>query len=497
MASKGANISLSLSLTNLRYLRRSATVGDIEALESSADNSSGHLTHSTLQPALHLASSSATLQDCNLAAGTESTLSIDSWLARLPQQDSQNMAEKEPGELPASSASSASYRSISPSRIWTWSLTPRKFSLIACGFVAALLLNSLSSTFRYPFPCAVSRPSSPSAICGDQRVKQSPQTLALSASGIYNATIIPHAAFQPPEPVEYRMPDIIDTFVTYKYRSTCNISSLDLHAAFSPLCADHESLLTAMSSGGRIGYETPYMPRGCDMRWFTSEEVCEILSRFDKVIIAGDSMMRHVLGSINVLIRKDLGYGAVTDWNFSPQERQDCFCNQQFNVKACSVQGIYKTSDVMDHDPESVSCPKNTINVLIEEIVRFPIPAEEISRFKATLGSTKPAKPYAFIFGHGLWNDLDLQATLDWLDHLLDAISTQLPYLTAPKAVWPRLFLTPNAAGTSKPDEWIVSQGNKALMLFEEAVHVETGRRGVEHLGTWNMSVQSNKYDGV
>lgn len=47
------------------------------------------------------------------------------------------------------------------------------------------------------------------------------------------------------------------------------------------------------------------------------------MSRFHKVIIIGDSMMRHIIGSINVLIRRDLGYGAVTDWNFSPEERYD------------------------------------------------------------------------------------------------------------------------------------------------------------------------------
>jgi len=34
-------------------------------------------------------------------------------------------------------------------------------------------------------------------------------------------------------------------------------------------------------------------------------------------------------------------------------------------------------------------------------------------------------------------------------------------------------------------------------MIFEESVAAELGRRGVEHLGTYNMSVQSNKYDGV
>ncbi len=80
-------------------------------------------------------------------------------------------------------------------------------------------------------------------------------------------------------------------------------------------------MLTAISFGGRIGFDTPYMPRSCDMRWFSTEEICDILSRFEKVLIFGDSTVSHVLGSISILVRKDLGYGAVTSWNLSPQER--------------------------------------------------------------------------------------------------------------------------------------------------------------------------------
>ena len=156
-------------------------------------------------------------------------------------------------------------------------------------------------------------------------------------------------------------------------------------------------------------------------------------------------------------------------------------------------------------------------------MIRFPIPSEELTRFRSLLPTTKPSRPYAFIYGHGLWNDLDLQATLDWLDTVLDVSIQQAPWLSpvskpdslASKAVskqhatstkrkrkresgfWPRLFLTPNAAGREKPNEWIVTQGNKALMIFEESVREEVKRRGVEHLGTWNMSIQSNKFDGV
>jgi hypothetical protein len=125
-----------------------------------------------------------------------------------------------------------------------------------------------------------------------------------------------------PEYIPYRLPDSIDTFATYKFRnhSECNISSLDLHTPRSPLCVTREQTLRAISGGGRIGFDAPFIPRDCDMRWFTTDEICEILGRFDKVLVVGDSMMRHLVGALNVLLRQDLGYGAVTDWNFSEQE---------------------------------------------------------------------------------------------------------------------------------------------------------------------------------
>lgn len=309
-----------------------------------------------------------------------------------------------------------------------------------------------------------------------------------SSMSLASAAILPISTFKPPEDGPYRFPDSVDTFESYKYRETCKISSLDLHTPFGPLCHDRGSMLVAMSSGGRIGQDAPYMPRSCDMRWFTSDEVCKILGRFDKVLIVGDSMMRHVMGSINILIRKNMGYGAVTDWNFSEEERTDCFCNEQFDVKACSVQGIYKTADVLAHNPESMSCG-NPINVIMEQIVRVPVPQEEIYRLKLSVDEIRGRK--AFIFGHGLWSDLDLNKSMDWLDTVMHIISS-----TTGKH-WEGLFVTPNASGKEKPDEWLVSQGNKALMLYEEAMGIEVAKRGIDHLGTWNMSIQSTKYDGV
>lgn len=164
------------------------------------------------------------------------------------------------------------------------------------------------------------------------------------------------------------------------------------------------------------------------------------------------------------------------------------------DVKACSVQGIYSTPSILENDPSSLAC-KQPIDLVVELMIRFPLDPIEVERFKNLLKASKPSKPYAFIFGHGLWNDLDLQATLNWLDGITRHTTERAPYLQ--QSLWPRLMVTPNAAGIKKPDQWIGTQGDKALQIFEHSVRNEVGKRGIEHLGTWNMSIQSAKYDGV
>ncbi len=160
----------------------------------------------------------------------------------------------------------------------------------------------------------------------------------------------------------------------------------------------------------------------------------------------------------------------------------------------------------------------------MEQIVKHPIPTEELSRLQTSLtdsstisksnsgmisssissfgGSRNRDKRIAIIFGHGLWSNLDLQKTVDWFDQVLETITNAIG-----NENWYGLYVTPNAAGKEKPDDWIVTQGNKALCLFEEAVGIEVRKRNsrifengkgfLEHLGTWNMSIQARTYDGV
>ncbi|KAI2627231.1 hypothetical protein GGS21DRAFT_540719 [Xylaria nigripes] len=303
-----------------------------------------------------------------------------------------------------------------------------------------------------------------------------------------------------------RAQEFSNTFAGYKhFGEKCNISSLELHRPYDPICPNRNSMLTAMSSGGRIGRDAPYIPRGCDMHWYTTEEVCEILGRFSQVVLVGDSMLRHVIGALNIIVREDLGYGGVTDWNFDARERERCFCNDQFDVTDCSVQGIYKTEDVSKHDPLSLVCPKLFVgwstDLRMEQMVRYPIEDVELQRLEKAI-DTNPSPRKAFILGHGLWNDLEIDKSKAWLDTVIKIIDSKLRLRMQLRPLrqgrnMPILLITPNAAGEKKPDEFIVRQGNKALVRFEHAMGLEAARQRIDHLGTWNMSIQANLYDGV
>lgn len=137
----------------------------------------------------------------------------------------------------------------------------------------------------------------------------------------------------------------------------------------------------------------------------------------------------------------------------------------------------------------------------VEQIVRYPIPDDERRRFGKEI-DPNPLQRKAFVLGHGLWNNLEVDQATNWLDAVLGMIESRTGARTqlrgrSPRRNLPVLLMTPNAAGDKKPDEWLVSQGNKALVQFEHAMATQAAKRRVDHLGTWNMSIQATLYDGV
>lgn len=159
--------------------------------------------------------------------------------------------------------------------------------------------------------------------------------------------------------------DVMDSFSDWvRYKDQCYLSSLDLHIPISPLCSSKQSMLDAVTGGGRPGVDMPYEPRSCDMRWFNTEEICEIVSRFDRIWIVGDSMMRNLAVAMHVFLRADLYEGPRAQWTQEP-EGLDCHCKGPFETAACMWYVAFSSTSVWENVPaglpHSIKCPKDNM----------------------------------------------------------------------------------------------------------------------------------------
>lgn len=138
------------------------------------------------------------------------------------------------------------------------------------------------------------------------------------------------------------------------------MSSRELHDPFEPLCVHPKELLDAMTNGGRAGFDAPFTPRGCDMRWYSTDEICDILSRFGKIHMLGDSMIRYLTGAMHILMRQDLVSGAYYTWRPQEPEKTDgvCECERMFVTK-CGDNAAVDSAEIWENAPESMACPRD------------------------------------------------------------------------------------------------------------------------------------------
>lgn len=193
-------------------------------------------------------------------------------------------------------------------------LLRQKFLAVACGVLAIISvalsyqLYSLRSSFSNWRELS--------------ELKSFSSPLSAAASIPPSTTLNTPTTLASPTPSTPAPP--LDFFRNFIGRERCAFGSPDLHlpSANADLCPNRTALLDSMTDGGRRGFEAPYMPRDCDLRFYTTAEICAILSRFEDVVFLGDSMVRHLIGAFLMLLRENYEYGAQTQWT----DRDKCVC---------------------------------------------------------------------------------------------------------------------------------------------------------------------------
>ncbi|KAL9049866.1 MAG: hypothetical protein Q9162_006982 [Coniocarpon cinnabarinum] len=243
------------------------------------------------------------------------------------------------------------------------------------------------------------------------------------------------------------------------------------------------------------------------MRWYSTHEACGILSRFEHVAFIGDSLLRHVTNAIYVILRQDLGYGGLADWELDfteaedIQAKEDCICAAQTGKHVCSDAVIGRTAWLAGNvsrstDSNPLACASDhNVDISWTRSDQHPISENglyEITRALPSPSFDTPAKPYAFIMHNTFWNNVNVTASALWAHQISNHLNGSL--LGAPIH---RLFVTANAGGLSKHERYMEAQGNQQLGNFEKQITPILEEVGIDVLGFFNMSLQSLTSDGT
>ncbi len=113
----------------------------------------------------------------------------------------------------------------------------------------------------------------------------------------------------------------------------------------STFCKHIAALLVALGSGGRHGYDQPYLGGGCTYKWFSSTEICMIMERFNAIVFLGDDIVQTIYAAFNILLREDLVLGSLQHSLMNQQEKYDCKCDNQFLDLGCLQYAIKAQGD--------------------------------------------------------------------------------------------------------------------------------------------------------
>ncbi|KAL8832339.1 MAG: hypothetical protein Q9191_000340 [Dirinaria sp. TL-2023a] len=284
-------------------------------------------------------------------------------------------------------------------------------------------------------------------------------------------------------------------FNHFEGHQECGIYSTDLYTP--PIagktnnhlhyCPNRAKLLTAMSGGGRHGFDAPFSPAGCHYRWYSTPEICMILERFDAIVFIGDDLVRHIYAAFNMLLRENVAMGSLRQWEVSEGDRDLCRCDNQITRPECAKYSVSDSEEIRKNDPGS---GHSSIPHFFLPITSSPASEELHSIFTATLAKNSDSyKPVPVIHSLGLATSLSwptATASMDEWVALADASQQNVPFL----------WLGPNAAGHLKPPGQIMSQGNNALWHYTIEMAKEASSRELDALGMYNVTLQAASWDG-
>ncbi|KAE8384950.1 hypothetical protein BDV23DRAFT_165850 [Aspergillus alliaceus] len=309
---------------------------------------------------------------------------------------------------------------------------------------------------------------------------------------------LPFTRTQPEAITTSASQDFLEQYVGHQ---ECGISSFALYeppkigdqgVSSHSYCQTRDSLLTAMSNGGRHGFDEVYTSKGCFYRWYTNSEICDILQKFDALVFVGDETLADVYAGFNILLRGNLATGAMRESELTNEQLEKCRCGSQFTSASCLPLRVTSSDQVEKQNGRKAPAGPNACSVSISHafVTATSSPALKSAheRFRRLIsrGSGR-GKPVPVIQSLSLSTSYSLTIAGNSMDEWL-ALAKSSKHDT------PFLWIGPTAPGHQKPSENNVhaSSWQYALDTSEAA-----RARGMEALGVYNATLQADSRDGM
>ncbi|PQE07746.1 hypothetical protein CJF31_00011922 [Rutstroemia sp. NJR-2017a BVV2] len=348
---------------------------------------------------------------------------------------------------------------------------------------------------------------SPATTFVSHTVAPSPKPIVIEPGESCSAyTPLPSACIHPPTNNPNTHTSAIKHYLGSK---DCAIIQSDLHHVpypqkpnLSPFCKTRAQLLDALSSGGRHGFDEPYVGKSCTHRWFSTPEICTILSRFSAILFLGDEFAQTVYAALNVFLREDISHGGLQEWLMTDAERMACRCDAQYLDDGCLRYTVKNSDEVVKNeasDPmgSGYFCQRGLkgffmwmgfyfmykdtkLTKRIETphayipITHTPAPPLAISSFQSlTYQKPDPWRPSPMILSLSQGPNLDIPQTRT-------AIEEWMRVAAGAERNIPVLILGPEARG-----------GGEEAWRYMDEMRGIAKEMNIEVLGLWNLTVQA------
>ncbi|EYE97629.1 uncharacterized protein EURHEDRAFT_375457 [Aspergillus ruber CBS 135680] len=292
-------------------------------------------------------------------------------------------------------------------------------------------------------------------------------------------------------------PKADDFLAHFMGHQECGISSLSLYnhpevGDEHGFCRTRASLLSAMSNGGRHGFDAAYTSQGCSYRWYTTAQICEVLQKFDGIAFVGDDTMTNVYAGFNLLLRENLASGALKEWDMSPEQREICRCDSQFTSKSCWPQRVTASDQVPAQDDTALThspyvCSTSTPHAYLS-ISGSPTSKSVHEKFHRLTNQGGHKKTLPIIHSLSLATSYSLstaQTSMDEWQALTKSTGHNAPFL----------WIGPTALGHQKKPAG--SEDLPAVWQYAIDTAEAAHERGMDVLGMYNATLQADSFDGT